>query len=34
MVMIGLGTLLLMLATCFLAGMTATVMLLSSVMGS
>jgi len=34
MVMIGLGTLLVLLAVCFLAGMTTTVMLLSQLMGS
>jgi hypothetical protein len=31
---IGLGTLLLLLVVCFLAGMTTTVMLLSQLMGS
>jgi hypothetical protein len=34
MLVIGLGTLLLLLVACFLAGMTTTVMLLSHLMGS
>jgi hypothetical protein len=34
MMMIGLGPLLLLLAVCFLAGMTTTVMLLSQLVGS
>jgi hypothetical protein len=34
MLVIGLGTLLLLLVACFLAGMMTTVMLLSNLMGS